>query len=256
MNSPAIDPLTHLRRRARRLVVAPADETGTRLVYAITHLHAPDLAAMPGLDVVRAKAAIEHQRDLDQRLQGCHTDEDVARVMAEMEEHKALLEQQAREEMFGSLERLELTLQRSRELIIRSVEAVGVALEHVEVGAQPRDTMPDQVCRVLDVLHKGTPREEVVYLRAVALVAGKAGPEQISVLDLQDRETVQLAMLFAGAFSVQRSVTPLPGEPRGAAVGRQPGPEVRREAQQLPADRRSLVGGSGRHGSHDAWSGD
>lgn len=245
MNSPALDPIAHLRRRGRRLVVGPSDGTPHRTVYAITHLHVPELAAMPALDVARARPALEQRRDLEQRLAYCQTAEQRAAVEHEMEVQRSHLQEQLQADLFGTPERLAAYIERCRALVVGAVEAVGLALPDAPTGPCPEGTMPEQVCTQLGV-RPGN--QEPVYLKPVQIVTGRAETaDQLSILDWRDGEVCRLAMLFSRAFSVQAQVTPLSGGSGGPGVGGQARDPLRRPAQQLPADRRPLAGGSGGH---------
>jgi hypothetical protein len=256
MDSEVIDPILHLRRRARRFVVAPPDETGTVLVYAITHMHVPELASLPALDVARAKVALQALQETKFRLEVCQTEEQRQLVQAELDESKARARQELERELFGSVERVTEYIERARAIVTRSVEAVGVALPDAPMGVCEQGASPEQVCKVMKVLHKGTPQEQAVYMKPLTLVMGEASrTEEISIRDYRDGEVCKLALLFSAAFSVQAKVMPLPGAARDAAMGGQAGEAVRGAPVDLPADRGSLAGSSGGHGGRAAGAG-
>lgn len=242
-----LDPITYLRRRARRLVVADPDENGVRVVYAITHVHTPDLAGLPALDVIQAKAAAQELAEAATRLRGCRSEEERQQIERELAEAKARFEREAVQELFGTLERMTLTIERAQAMVMLSVEAMGTALPEVPTGTCEPDTLPEKVCRLM-TLNQGTPREERVHLRPVKIVAGRAtGEGQLSVLDFKDRELTRLAMRFSAAFSVAARVTPLSGATGDPALGRSAGDSLRGPAEPVPSDRGPLAGGRDRH---------
>lgn len=214
------DPIRQLRRRARRLVVAPPDSEGVRYVYAITHQGIPELAGAPALDVGRATVELEQLRDLAWRLGASQTEEQRAAVQAEVAETKARAEALLREEIIGTPEKKVSYIERCRAVVMGAVEAVGLALPDAPTGPCQRDVEPHEVCEILDTLRPGTAQEERVYMKPLTILPGKSSrPGEVGIRDFGDAEVSKLHNLFAEAFTVQRSVTPLSGESPRSPVG-------------------------------------
>lgn len=217
---PPANPILQLRRRARRLVVAPADITGTRYVYAIAHQGSPELASAPVLDVARSMASLDEARQEAWRLRGAATEEEREAIRQELEEAKAKAAAALREDLIGTPERRGSYVERCRALVAGAIEAVGVALPDAPEGPCGPEVEPHHVCAVLEVLRPGTPQEERVYLRPLRVqLAPSTKPGEVSVHDFFDGEISQLARMFSKAFNPQASVTPLSGESRGTALG-------------------------------------
>lgn len=248
------DPIQHIRERGRRLVVAPPDASGVALVYAVTHVHVPELAALPALDVARAQAEMEQQEERARRLAGCKTAKERARVEAEIAAAAEHLAQTLHEELMGTPARQVSYLERCRVIVCGAVLMVGRALPGAMLGARPMGTHPSEVCEVL--IPPKREGAEPEYLAPLTISMDRSGP--VSILDHDDKEVCLLATLFAAAFSAQTRVTPLPGQARDPAVGRSAGEAVRDAPLGNPEDRRGTAPGPGignRHSRRNARKG-
>lgn len=242
-----LSPIDIIRRRAKRLVVAPPDEHGTALVYAITHHHAPELAALAVVETKRITEEAKRAENLQRRLERCKTDEERAAIEAEAKDVAEAMREAISEEMFGTAERRNAYLERVRTIVCQAVEAVGIALPDATVGPQPLGTDPREVCEDLGNGERLTPLR-LVHTRFVTQAERDAARarNELSVFDHSDQELMTLSALFTAAFSVRGSVDPLPGRTRAAEVGGSAGEAVRMPGERADPGPRSAGGGNRR----------
>lgn len=225
-----IDPIARERNRGRRLVVGPRGEDGISSVYAVVHHQAPELAALPGVDVQQVRAQLEETRETAWRLENSRTEEEREEIRAQLEAAKERSKAALKAELAGTEERAIAYLHRCRAIICSAVQAIGIALDGQEPGPRPYGTRVEEVCRPL------TEGKDPVYLRALTIAPDRSDPKlPVSILDYDLEETLLLATFIAGAFSTRSMVTPLSREPRDPTVGGRAGHPVRGEAEPVPA---------------------
>lgn len=254
----AFDPLVHLRRRARRLIIMPPDAEGVRLVYAVTHVHSPELAGLPAIEVGGLEKEIADAERLATRISAAKTDAERKRLEEEAKQLREHLNREALKDVFGNEAKRNALVKRSRGIVIAAVEAAGVAghwvplkvippgeEDEVDNTTQPPGTHPSDVCADLSG-GEGEP----LYLRPLRFVEGPSDHDrgEVSVFDLDDMEVMRLGALCQGAFSVSASVSPLRETPAADGVGGQDGEAVRPAAERVPARSGSGGGGSRRAG--------
>lgn len=240
--APRINPIELIRRKGRRLVVAPEDETGERVVYAISHIQLPELGAAAIIEPRRLLKSKEEADYLQRRLERASTDEDRAKIEEEAKQLAERIQKEAEEDLFGSPEKQIEYVQRCRRIVSLAVRAVGVARPDAPTGPAEYGTEPWQVCLPLDESGEVFLVEvEVVEDREVEPSSGK-----ISIHDYDTGELIRLAALFMAAFSVKSTVAPLPGAPGDADVGGAHGPKVRPASERVPARSRQGGGSTGR----------
>lgn len=210
-----MEPIELLKDRGRRLVVTPKGPEGRSSVYLVTRHQAAELAGLPGVDVQRIRAELETKQDAEFRLEACRSDEERARVQAELEASKTRLRKQLVDEVAGTQERALAYLARCRSMICSSVVAIGIAKPDAEPGPRLPGTRPTDVCEPI------TEGPDPILLRPLTFTLERTTrPDALCILEaLEQIETVTLATLIAAAFTVRPLVTPLPREPRAAPVG-------------------------------------
>lgn len=239
-----LNPIAMLRNSARRLVVVRSVELDVQMVYAIQRIGAPVFLRLAMSAHATASIRQRDEEERQSRMLGVRTDEDRARVEAELEEGKAIREQKFADELVtgGKLEEL-INLQ--DELVTTATVAVGIARDDIEVrdGMQPIDTRPEDICQPLDEDSAKSPKgkQDRVYLRPIRWAApGQADADHLQIAHIPEEERALLARLIAEAFGPGREVTTFrDGQGRDAGV-REVGRDVR------PKTKRSRAGKSGR----------
>lgn len=255
-----MDPLLRLKLAARRLAIVESD--GFRCVYQLRRVDPFDLlkaglAEIPGLAEV-AMAGDDALQSIDRtaRLNDCASDDERARVAAELEAQARDLLQRQIAAVSSTPEGVAAFFERCGAFLSLGVDAVGIARDEllpetddeparpIPVGLVDPDLGPADVCVPFSLVEGGA---EDQLLRPVRLVREVTGKDQMAIADLGPTVALELAVLVAGAFGgggkVARTFRQQPGA--GGAPGRV-GPAVRAAALGVPGPDPGAGGGGDR----------
>lgn len=240
-----IDPFEVIRSRARKFVIMPADDEGVRCVYAITHAHSPEMAALPALDVGSLTEQLEQAQRAERRLAACKTPEETAKVQEELVAAADRVKAALVSDLAGTPQKEAAYLMRCRATVMQAVRGVGIARDDVQEGVCPTGTVDADIC-----IELGTDAQGPIYVRPLRFVDGAADKAkgEISILDIADGELMRMQMLFSAAFSQRASVIPLRGQSGTDAVGGSDGEALRPASEPVPDRPGPIRGDAGRVG--------
>lgn len=233
-----MDPLHLIRSSGRRFAVVVSRDTGTPMVWVLHRVASPEFLRLAMLALRAVHTEADRADELRSRLLGCKTDEDKARVTAE------LAAADGAQQMLGDPAAIEGMLGQADRLVMAGVHAFGIGRDDVELvpGLQPIGTKAEELCQPLDE-HELQPGQLPTYFKPVRWAApGDAQIDRLQIGEVNEQERMELATLIMEAFAPTKAVETFRGG-SGAAGGSGPvGRPVRPKAERAAPVRRSARG--------------